>query len=241
MQNSRQPLHAPTTQSQRSDAVSDSHENPPFFNFSDQASKVENCPEGYPRLAAMLDCDENFMIYRRFGFLQTRLLLNKQDELRELENDLDCVDKFDVERNPMGLRSRELDAATNDRRKKLLYQIEEKFHDYGTGNASSSFMQFFFFFFFGVLMTRAARLLADAHTITGYRRPSKRDYRSIRNYFKKTAPLCALEVYIDRKEDLITLKHGRDIAWMEVVVDKIVAKFPSGILQVRRAPPPSLQ
>jgi hypothetical protein len=31
-----------------------------------------------PRLAALLDSDENFMLYRRFGYLQARLLLHKQ-------------------------------------------------------------------------------------------------------------------------------------------------------------------
>lgn len=54
---------------------------------------VDNCPEGYPRLAAFLDSDENFMLYRRFGFLQTRLLLNKQAELREYEKELDRLDQ----------------------------------------------------------------------------------------------------------------------------------------------------
>src|SRR5215469_11608832 len=39
---------------------------------------VYSCPEGYPRLAAFLDSDENFMVYRRFGYLQSRLLLEKQ-------------------------------------------------------------------------------------------------------------------------------------------------------------------
>lgn len=92
---------------------------------------VEHCPEGYPRLAALLDSDEKFMIYRRFGFLQARLLLNKQDELRELEKDLDRLDKVDERKDPSLLKSREKDDAANGRRKKLLYDIEEKFKEYG--------------------------------------------------------------------------------------------------------------
>lgn len=32
------------------------------------------------------------MGYRRFGFLQSRLLLGKQDELRELETELEDLD-----------------------------------------------------------------------------------------------------------------------------------------------------
>ncbi|KAG9237004.1 hypothetical protein BJ875DRAFT_481744 [Amylocarpus encephaloides] len=30
---------------------------------------IENHPSGYPRLAALLDNDENFMLYRKFGFV----------------------------------------------------------------------------------------------------------------------------------------------------------------------------
>jgi hypothetical protein len=92
---------------------------------------VEHCPEGYPRLAAFLDSDEKFTLYRKFGFLQARILLNKQDELRELEKDLDRLDKVDQGKDPSLLKSREKDTATNGRRKKLLYDIEEKFKEYG--------------------------------------------------------------------------------------------------------------
>lgn len=92
---------------------------------------VEDCPEGYPRLAAFLDSDENFMLYRRFGFLQSRLLLHKQDQLRELEKDLDRLDKVDQIQNPTLLKSREKDNAENGKREKLLSQVEDKFKEYG--------------------------------------------------------------------------------------------------------------
>lgn len=42
-----------------------------------------------------MDSDENFMIYRRFGFLYSRALLSKQDELRELEDSLDDMGRRD--------------------------------------------------------------------------------------------------------------------------------------------------
>jgi hypothetical protein len=92
---------------------------------------VEECPEGYPRLAALLDSDENFMLYRRFGFLQARILLNKQDQLRELEKDLDRLDKLDSKKDPSVLKSREKDDAVNSRRKKILSEAEDKFKEYG--------------------------------------------------------------------------------------------------------------
>ena len=92
---------------------------------------VEQCPEGYPRLAALLDSDENFMLYRRFGFLQARVLLNKQDELRNLEKKLDRMDLADQNNDFSVLRSREKDLASSDHRKNLLRDIEDKFKDYG--------------------------------------------------------------------------------------------------------------
>jgi hypothetical protein len=94
-------------------------------------STVETCPEGYPRLAAFLDSDENFMLYRRFGFLQARLLLYKQDELKMLEDELDSMDRKDKRENPRWLKSHRKDDAKSGERKKLLCKIEEKFTEYG--------------------------------------------------------------------------------------------------------------
>lgn len=68
------------------------------------------------------------MLYRRFGFLQARLLLNKQDQLRALEEQLDDTDNNDDEDH---LKSRELDDADETRRARLLKKIEIKFKEYG--------------------------------------------------------------------------------------------------------------
>lgn len=77
------------------------------------------------------------MLYRRFGFLQARLLLHKQDELRELEARLDRLDRLDEKRDASLLRSREKDEADQVyglRRKTLLEKIDVKFKDYGKKN-----------------------------------------------------------------------------------------------------------
>ena len=59
--------------------------------------KVHGGPNGCPKLATFLDSDDSFMIYRRFGFLQARLLLEKQDSLRVLEQRLDRLDKAETQ------------------------------------------------------------------------------------------------------------------------------------------------
>jgi hypothetical protein len=97
---------------------------------------VENCPRGYPLLAAFLDSDENFMVYRRFGFLHARLLLQKQDELRVMEEALDEMDRKDANgEDSQVLQCREEDEARADQhsgaRKSLLGRIEETLLKYG--------------------------------------------------------------------------------------------------------------
>ncbi|KIW84783.1 hypothetical protein Z517_00171 [Fonsecaea pedrosoi CBS 271.37] len=57
---------------------------------------VECAVRGWPRIATVVDSDPNFMIYRRFGFLRTRLLLWHQDILREMESRLDYQDMQDA-------------------------------------------------------------------------------------------------------------------------------------------------
>ncbi len=92
---------------------------------------MEQCPAGYPRLAVFLDSDENFMLYRRFGFLQSRVLLYKQDELRELEEQLDKMDQRDSKSRPKKLKSRERDDAENEDRRNLIQNITKAFQEYG--------------------------------------------------------------------------------------------------------------
>jgi hypothetical protein len=92
---------------------------------------VEACPEGYPRLAAFLDSDENFMLYRRFGILQSRILLYKQDELRALEAELFEMDERDAQTRARKLKSRERDDADCEDRKILIEKITKAFSEYG--------------------------------------------------------------------------------------------------------------
>ncbi len=92
---------------------------------------VASCARGYPQLAAVLDSEENMMLYRRFGFLQARLLLHKQDQLRKLETALDRLDKKYLAENADLLISRERDDCYSEERKTLLLKIEEAFREYG--------------------------------------------------------------------------------------------------------------
>jgi hypothetical protein len=77
------------------------------------------------------------MIYRRFGYLHSRVLLYKQDELRQLEEELADMDELDAReaRGRKCLANREKDDARTlegrESRKHLIGRIETKVMEYG--------------------------------------------------------------------------------------------------------------
>ena len=80
------------------------------------------------------------MIYRRFGYMHSRLLLNLQDELRELESklhDMDLIDDEDSEESRRCLQSRGIDEERRDlhvnqeSRRELFRKIAQKALQYG--------------------------------------------------------------------------------------------------------------
>lgn len=100
---------------------------------STNAIAVDACSTGYPNLGAFLDSDESFRIYRQFGYLQSRLLLEKQDELRRLEERLDEIDKEDdlEAESRARLKTRDLAPEYAAERKEMFGTIEKKFLEYG--------------------------------------------------------------------------------------------------------------
>jgi hypothetical protein len=56
-------------------------------------------------------------------------------------------------------------------------------------------------------------------------RPSKRDWRSVKNWITNQKPLVAREQkFILRKEDLVTLRCGREGAGFESLVEQMLAR-----------------
>ena len=101
---------------------------------------VEDYPTGYPKLSCFLDSDDAFMVYKRFGSVFSRLLLNKQDEISGMEAKLHGMDKMDdTETNRQYLMSRALDVGRDEvpkawrgeTRPKLLKKLEKKTLEYG--------------------------------------------------------------------------------------------------------------
>ncbi|KAI9679698.1 MAG: hypothetical protein M1822_007304 [Bathelium mastoideum] len=163
--------------------------------------KLQDCPIGYPRLAAFLDSDENFMIYRRFGYAGSRLLLHKQAELQKLEAAMIEMDEDDERDRPGCLQSVDLESDPSSPRARLMKDLETKYDEWG-------------------------KLLNTAKELSFMSRPSGSEYRSVRNYLHATRPLCEdEEPRIDCKEDLVTLRRGREYAWLDVTIERLLKLF----------------
>jgi hypothetical protein len=74
---------------------------------------VNDFPRGYPLQAAFQSSEPSFSIYRTFGYLHARVILQLQDELRALEDallELDADDKYsDDPRQRARVTSRDVD------------------------------------------------------------------------------------------------------------------------------------
>ena len=95
---------------------------------------MENNPNGYPRLAAFQASDPNFGLYRSDSYLHSRILLDLQDEITELEKELDNLDwdDFDADVNRPKMRLVAAEGQEEERTRRIvLREIKEKLMEYG--------------------------------------------------------------------------------------------------------------
>lgn len=101
-----------------------------MYTMPDKIS-VNEFTRGFPNMAAYVDSSENFMVFRRYGYLSSRLLLEMQDEMRDFEKQLDEMDRRDVSGDPTMLMTRNWDESMSRRRNRLLNEIRKKYSEYG--------------------------------------------------------------------------------------------------------------
>lgn len=89
---------------------------------------VEQFPHGYPRLSAYVNSDRDFVTFRYFGRLHARILLQKQDELSELEERLDVLDANEPMKHYLSSRRLDQNTARHD----TLIEAERKLESYST-------------------------------------------------------------------------------------------------------------
>ena len=93
---------------------------------------MEDYPLVYPRLAACINADVNFRVYRRFGTLRNRVILHRQQELAKLEsqlNELDAEDSRNYKHRITSIRRDKEDPES--RRQPLIDEIDRKIVHYG--------------------------------------------------------------------------------------------------------------
>ena len=191
---------------------------------------LDSSPRGYPMLAAYVDSDTNFNIFRRFGYLRNRVMLHAQAELTQLERQLERLDKADQKSNEQALRSVQRDDSRNEpKRKKLLEEIETKLKAYGMfSNLLLSTP---------CLQTPSSLIIVDAKLISlddllfrsektlMMRRPTERNNLSYWNQLYNTQALVKSESdFILHKRDLVTLAGNQEDSWLNgFVEDALVA------------------
>ena len=75
----------------------------------------------------------------------------------------------------------------------------------------------------------------QAQQLRSLERPSDRDYQSVANVLEcENPPLLAEDrAWIFEREDLVTLRPGRENAWLDGVVERILYKCHCNAIEVR--------
>lgn len=175
--------------------------------------QLESCPLGYPRLAAFNASEQNFMLYRGFSYVHARLLLDLQTRISILERELDDFDnEDDTEDQRLRLQcweedieaAREMVSETGTRqrtRRDVLEELHEQVSKYD-------------------------ELLIKARELVSFQRPTDRDYRSVRTWLHNLRPIVEQEEgYIELREDIVSLRHGREWAGFDGMIESLLHKL----------------
>lgn len=200
---------------------------------------VENCPNGFPRLAAFQASDANFGLYRSYSYLHSRILLDFQDEITELEKELEQLDWDEKEEDEDRPRFRELATELEEgedeprTRRIVLREIKTKLMEYGM-NCTSLCVTC------SELIPEIDEVLINVRRLEAFQRPSDRDYRSVRRYHTNTKPLMDAEMdSIRSKEDIVSISAGRERAAFDGGVETLIGQVDGTVQKIfnLRQPP----
>jgi hypothetical protein len=70
-------------------------------------------------------------------------------------------------------------------------------------------------------------MLQQANALTDMNRPHDRDHRSVLNFITNNQPLVQGERdFVRHKEDLVTLRGGRENAWLDAAIEAVLHWYP---------------
>jgi len=77
-------------------------------------------------------------------------------------------------------------------------------------------------------------LLIKARELVSFQRPTDRDYRSVRTWLHNLRPIVEQEEsYIELREDILSLRHGREWAGFDGMIESLLHKLNCKLIRVR--------
>jgi hypothetical protein len=188
-------------------------------------------------MARFMDSDDNYMTYRRFGNVQARLLLEAQDDVRILEERLEDLDEDETanEAEKKALCSRELYGANwSETRRSLMKSLKAAYTEYGELGLPDNPPSPLPFLAIQTVLIFLATLMGSAQTLMSLNRPTSAEYTSVENFMNNEKPVRRAQFsFIYRKEDLVTLRPGREHAWLDSQVERLLKACDGRLVQVR--------
>jgi len=160
--------------------------------------KVDDFPQGLPRLAACMNSDGVFTNYRRFGRLSNRMLIHRMMDLTELEKKIDDLDIADAANPTMQfrLRGKEGYSGWDDTQRKLIDEACVKYSEYAD------------------ILLKQAQLLALGKT-------SERNHKQLLNWIINNKPLGSGKYeFIFQADDFVSPgKAPEKDRWFEDLIE----------------------
>ena len=173
------------------------------------AGIVNECTQGYGKVAGIENLDPDFLIYKKFGWLHNYALLHRQDELNELQEELEAIDQWEYrDGEPRRMTSRRLDYGRKEsKRKELMDKVHLKLEKYGKLGDDNLNLQ------------SIERFLDEAllrmRKIQALKRPTQRTQRNVYNLVMNSENLVLEESdWIREGPDLAALGYGGDHGWL---------------------------
>ncbi|KAH6857290.1 hypothetical protein BKA58DRAFT_369617 [Alternaria rosae] len=202
-------------------------------------SVVDDVPTGYPLLSTFQSSKPAFSIYRSFDYLHSRVILELQDQLRELEDKLGDLDIAHHESSDsrqkwrVSSRIRDLVAAESESDISHNPQTDEspdREQNGLPGQESPPSERAAILDQIQIKLIKYDEILAKARELVEFQRPSNDEWLNFRRWYNNRKPLGFEdeERFIRMKDDLITLRPRNDAGKIDNWIERVVGRMPEG-------------
>ena len=160
---------------------------------------------------------------RKYGFLRSRVLLYRQDELANLERTLVDLDDLDLEsandkKEPIHLMSRKIDDARKREpplsRKTLIQAIDDKLKEYGAQPPRIQEKKW------RLMKQYLDDVIRRIQMYVSLRAPKIRDWQSFNKWMENEKPLMPQdERFLEHQMDFVALADNKECGWLDGFVE----------------------